>query len=216
MSEPVEARADASRGRKTPPQWLLEGLFIIVSVLLGFAAAQFGEYRNNRELAARTLAGLQAEIEHNLAILEPMVPFHRKWTEALEKADTSNVAQSALDVFFATRPPLPAGAKTPFPLLRRSAWEAAVSGGALRLIDYDVAAALSEIYRGQQIATSNVDDRLARGALASTATFDPASRAASVRLLWITLLDIVSAEALLVDVYRQHLPAIRAAANGER
>jgi hypothetical protein len=216
MSEPVEARAGASRARKTPPQWLLEGLFIIVSVLLGFAAAQFGEYRNNRELAARALASVQAEIERNLANLEPYLPMHRKWGEALDNADTSDSAQSAVDVFFATRPPFPPAAKSPFPVLRRSAWDAAVSSGALRLIDYDVAAALSEIYRVQEIATTNVDDRLARGALTSTATFDPANRAASVRLLWLTMLDIEAAETALVDLYRRHLPTIRAAANGER
>ena len=86
-----------------------------------------------------------------------------------------------------------------------------MSGGALRLIDYDVAAALSEIYRVQEIATDNVD-RLAKGALSTTATFDPASRVASVRLLWLTTLDIESAETILLDLYRKHLPTIRAAA----
>ena len=32
----------AARLGKTPPQWLLEGLFIVVSVALGFAVAQYG------------------------------------------------------------------------------------------------------------------------------------------------------------------------------
>lgn len=197
---------------KTPPQWLLEGLFIIVSVALGFAVAQFGEYRSNRELATRVLKNLQGEVEHNLALLEPMVPIHHKWVEALDKADTSNSSQSGLDLYFATRPPLPEKTESPFPFLRRSAWDAAVSGGTLRLIDYDVAAALSEIYRVQEIATGNVD-RLAKGALSATATFDPDSRVASVRLLWLTTLDIESAETILLERYRKHLPMIRAAAN---
>ena len=175
----------AARLGKTPPQWLLEGLFIVVSVALGFAVAQYGEHRNNRELATRVLENLQGELEHNLAILEPMVPIHHKWVEALAKADTSNSSQSGLDLYFETRPALPATVESPFPFLRRSAWDAALSGGALRLIDYEVAAALSEIYRVQEIATDNVD-RLAKGALSSTATFDPASRVASVRLLWLT------------------------------
>ncbi len=208
--EPVAASA-----RKSPPQWLLEGLFIVVSVVVGFGVAQFGEYRANRELATRALRNLQAELEHNRAILEPLMPIHSKWVEALARADTSNSDRSGLDIFFATRPALPADAKSPFPFLRRSAWDAAMSGGALRLIDYDVAAALSEIYRVQEIATENVD-RLARGALSSTTTFDPASRVASVRLLWLTVSDIESAEATLLDLYRQHLPTIRAAASAGR
>jgi hypothetical protein len=205
----------AARVGRTPPQWLLEGLFIIVSVALGFGVAQYGEHRSNRELATRVLKNLQAELEHNLAILEPMVPIHGKWREALARADTSNSGHSGIDLFFAARPALPANAKSPFPFLRRSAWDAALSGGALRLIDYEVAAALSETYRLQEIATENVD-RLAKGGLSSTATFDPASREASVRLLWLTLADIESAEAALLDLYRQHLPTIRAAANAER
>jgi hypothetical protein len=44
------------------------------------------------------------------------------------------------------------------------------------------------------------------------ATFEPASRVASVRLLWLTMADIQSSETVLVALYRQHLPAIRAAA----
>jgi hypothetical protein len=86
-----------------------------------------------------------------------------------------------------------------------------VSGGALRLIDYDVAADLSEIYRVQEIAADNVD-RLAKGPLSSVATFDPASRVPSVRLLWMTLLDIESAEEILLGLYAKHLPTIRNAA----
>ena len=167
---------------------------------LGFGVAQYGEYRDNRQLAARALESLQAELEHNLAMLEPMVPIHNTWVDALAKADTSKSSQSGLNVYFATRPVLPADAKSTFPFLRRSAWDAALSGGALRLIDYDVATALSEIYRLQEIATDNVD-RLAKGALSSTATFDPASRVATVRLLWLTLADIASAESALLDLY---------------
>jgi hypothetical protein len=211
----VGTQSVTARICKTPPQWLLEGLFIIVSVALGFAVAQYGEYRSNRELATRVLKNLQGEVEHNLALLEPMVPIHHKWVEALDRADTSNSSQSGLDLYFATRPPLPENAQSPFPFLRRSAWDAALAGGTLRLIDYDVAEALSEIYRVQEIATSNVD-RLAAGALSETATFDPASREASVRLLWLTTLDIESAETTLLELYRKHLPLIRAAASVDR
>ncbi len=211
----MKTRPDLARMGRPLPVWLLEGVFIVLSVLLGFGVAQFGAYRDNRELAARALTSLQAEMEHNLAILEPLVPIHSRWVEALDKADTSNRDKSALDVFFAVRPKLPAGTRSPFPFLRRSAWDAALAGGALRLIDYDVVADLSEIYRVQEIFTANVD-RLANGPLSSATTFDPASREASVRLLWMTLLDIQSAEMILLDLYRRHLPTIRAAANASR
>ena len=47
-----------------------EGVFIVISVVFGFAVSQFGEYRANRELVARVLAGIEAEMEQNLANLE--------------------------------------------------------------------------------------------------------------------------------------------------
>jgi hypothetical protein len=203
----------AAPRRRSFPHWLLEGLFIVISVMLGFAVAQFGEYRNNRELAARMLASIRAEIESNIALLEPMVPIHSKWADALRSVDTSNAAQSGLDLFFATRPALP-GKTSPFPVLRRSAWDAAVSSGALRLLDYSVAEALSEVYAVQAIATGNVD-RLSN-AFHSTAPFDPAARVAAARMLWLTIEDIQHAEAALLELYRKHLPAIRAAAAAQR
>lgn len=207
--------AGAPRSRRSLPSWLLEGIFIVISVLLGFAVAQYGEYRNNRELKTRALTSLQAEIEKNQTILSPLVPIHLAWAQALNKADTSDARKSGLDLFFALRPKLPPGTQAPFAFLRRSAWDAAVSGGALRLIDYDVAANLSEIYRVQEIASDNVE-RLARGPLSSATTFDPASRAPSVRLLWLTLLDIESAEEILLNLYAKHLPTLRTAAAANR
>jgi hypothetical protein len=212
---PVEIHAHIPKLGKTPAHWLLEGLFIVLSVALGFGVAQYRESDANHELAARVLTGLRGEVEHNLAILEPFVHRHRKWMEGLEKADLSKDGQSGFDVFFDLRPEVPAAEKSNFPFLRRSAWDAAVSGGILRLIDYDVAAALSDIYMTQDIAQGNVA-RLVNGPFSSVATFDPNNRRASVRLLWLTMADIESSEEALVELYRQHLPLIRSAANHER
>jgi hypothetical protein len=200
---------------KTAAHWLLEGFFIVVSVGLGFGVAQYRESRANHELAVRVLKSLQAEVEHNLATVTPFVPIHRAWMDALDKPDMSKPTQSGLDVFFETRPALPADAKSNFAFLRRSAWDAAVSGGTLRLIDFDLAAALSDVYVTQEIVTANVG-RLVSGPFSSTATFEPASRAASRRMLWLTMADIQSSEEILVDLYRRHLPAIRAAASEAR
>jgi hypothetical protein len=200
---------------KTAAHWLLEGVFIVVSVGLGFGVAQYRETRANHELAGRVLKSLQAEVEHNLATVAPFVPIHRSWTDALEKADVSKATQSGLDVYFETRPTLPAGAQSSFAFLRRSAWDAAVSGGALRFIDFDLTAALSDIYVTQEIVTGNVG-RLVNGPFSSAATFDPASRTASVRMLWLTMADIQSSEEILIGLYQRHLPAIRTAANQER
>jgi hypothetical protein len=187
---------------------VVESLLIIVSVALGFALAQFGEARADRQLAERALISLMDEIERNLATLQPLVPVHEEWVAALANPTTANDAMTAVDVLFATRPPLPAGTETPFPSLRQSAWDAAVSGDALRLIDYDVSTVLSEIYRLQEQVGNNVE-RLADGALSAAASYDPEQRAPSIRLLWLTVADILAAERGLMAQYQEHLPTIR-------
>ena len=201
-------------GKASVP-WLFEGLLIVFSVALGFWVSQLQQARADRELGARVLASVHEELEHNLAVLDPYVGMHRTWTDALSKAAAAPGTQAAFDVLQATRPALPRGAATPFPSLRRSAWDAALSGGAIRLLDHDVAASLSDVYRRQQVVDDNVG-RLANGALGAAATFDPASRAASVRLLWLTLADIQSAEEFLANGYREHLSVVRAAAQRGR
>jgi hypothetical protein len=208
----LETHAHVSKKGSTAAHWLVEGALILVSVGLGFGLAEYRDYRTDRELGARVLDSLRVEVETNLATLEPFVPVHREWLKALQKAANNPPdGRSAIEVFFATRPQLPAEAKSPFGFLRRSAWEAALSGNALRLIDFDLTEGLSEVYRIQDIATANVE-RLANGPLTETATFDPADEQTAVRLLVLTLADIESAEEALVDAYRRRLPAIRAAA----
>ena len=51
----MEIHAHVPKLGKTPVHWLLEGLFIVVSVLLAFAVGEFREARTNRELTARVL-----------------------------------------------------------------------------------------------------------------------------------------------------------------
>lgn len=50
----------------------------------------------------------------------------------------------------------------------------------------------------------------ANGVLTSTSLYDPDEQRLSVRLLWLTLADITSAEVVLRDAYKQQLPKIRA------
>jgi hypothetical protein len=210
-----QAEAPVAAVGRSARHWLFEGMLIVVSVLLGFGLSEFREAQAERDLTGRVLDGIRAEIEYNLSVLEPFVPMHTQWMAALAKVDTSEGNQSGVEVWFTTRPPLPLDGTSPFPSLRRSAWDAAVAGGALRLIDYDVAAALADVYGMQEQATANVQ-RLATGALSTPAIYEATGRPAAVRLLGLTLADIQSAEVLLLSRYRQHLPAIIEAAGTYR
>ncbi|HET9424507.1 MAG TPA: hypothetical protein VFO55_03975 [Gemmatimonadaceae bacterium] len=205
----MESTDKPPASRKLPVAWLLEGLLIVVSVLLAFAVDEYRETRANRDQARRALTGIAAEIEHNLGTLEPFLPSHAAWRDALSGGAPGKAGATGLDVWFATRPPIEG--RTPFPLLRRSAWDAAIASGALRFVDFGVASALADVYGMQDQTMANVQ-RLASGPLSSITTYDPASKNASVRLLWLTLADIQSAEQLLVGLYRQHLPRVREAA----
>jgi hypothetical protein len=204
------------RLRKLPPglgkaalPWLLEGLLIVFSVVLGFWVSQLQSARADRELAARVLTSVHDEVVYNVALLDPYLDMHRTWADRLKAEAVETGTQSGFDVFMQTRPPLPK-AGTPFPVLRRSAWDAALAGGVIRLLDHDVAAALSDVYRRQQIVDDNIQ-RLARGAFVVPAMFDPASRNPSLGLIWLTMADIESSEAMLAASYRRHAPALRAA-----
>jgi hypothetical protein len=184
---------------------------IVVSVALGYAAAQYAARGQEIELARRALQGLEEEVRYNSAVLQPFVPMHEQWVAAMT-APAEEAGRSGMEVFFATRPPLPGDARSPFPVLRRSAWDAALAAGALRVIEFETSAALSDIYRVQEILTDNVN-RLAEGVLSQVAVFETDTRDAAVRLLWLTLADIAAAETDLLKLYEQHSPMLEIAAS---
>lgn len=209
---------------------LLEGTLIVVSVLLGFAVAQYGEDRSDRQLAERALTSLLAELEYNLALVEPYIAFHRAHIQALQPyvtvqrragaagaAGAAGPAGAAFDVaadasgfeiFLKARPALPPNAETDTPLVRRAAWDAAASSGALRLIDYDLIASLSAIYEMQE----HLAQAAGRTPMTSAAFFDPRDRVASIRQAQTALGEVVWTERSLVHLYRQQLPRLRSAA----
>lgn len=209
-ASPLEVHAHAPAAGRPLIHWLLEGLLIVISVALGFWLAQLGESRENQALAERVLEGLQAELEYNLAITEPQITHHRKWIVALERSDATSRGKTGFEVFLATRPDLPADIRTNFPIVRRAAWDAALSTGALRLIDYDLAAGLSEIY-GMQEYLGTVVGRIP---FSSSSFFEPGSLAASTQQVRSAMQEAAWAEETLVGLYRQQLAVIRDAASG--
>jgi hypothetical protein len=206
----MDAPADAPNTRKLVPDWLREGLFIVVSIGLAFAVDEYRERRANRDLASRALASIASELEHNLAQIEPFVDVHRRWADALAGANTSKGGQSAIDIYIAVRPRLPEGARANFPTqVRRVAWDASLSTGALRFIDYDLVAAVSEIYAMQDYYGDTA--RQLGSAVYAGPAMDPATSAIAVRQLTVTMREVVFAEELLIDLYRRQLPVVRAA-----
>jgi hypothetical protein len=140
------------------------------------------------------------------------VAFHRRWVDGLSKALQSDEPGTARDAFIATWPNLDyKNPKPPMSFLRRGAWDAALSTGALRLIDYDVAAGLSEIYQWQQ----SLDAAAQNMPYDSATFFDPAMRRPALTQTTFAMEAILYTEIELLARYRTELPALRAAA-GEK
>src|SRR6266496_600944 len=213
----MEIHAHVPKIGQTLGRWLLEGSFIVISVALGFWVSQVREERQSHELAARVLKGLESEVQSNLATLEPFVVIQDKWVEAMGKLGTATDRQTgfpvcptssmACGVFFATRPDL-GDIKTSVPLFRRAAWDTALSTGALRLLDYELVAGLSEIYQMQELFRGNLE----KVGVSSTDWFDPAARDAAVRKQYMAMVELQYDERqLLLPLYRKYLPLIAAA-----
>jgi hypothetical protein len=192
--------------RKTALAWLAEGVLIIVSVLLGFAVSQYGADRADRMLASKALASLHSELEFNLMV-RPYVDFHRAHLDQLQKEDAVAGDESGYQLFLRLRPALPKDAAADVPLIRRAAWDAAASSGALRLIDYDLIAQLSAVYQMQD----HLGDAIGRVPIASKEFFDPRDRLATLRQTEAAVGEILWAERTLVELYDKALPAIRSA-----
>jgi hypothetical protein len=181
--------------------------------VLGFAVAEYGQSRQEDELAARVLRALAQEVEFNLGTLAPVTDKHQRWLDSLNTwigDPTVRKGNTGRHAFIETLPDFEKMSVTnfepPFPTLRRVAWDTAVSTGALRLIDYEVAAALSEIYAWQ--------DALPFDAVPSPeiSFFDPGYTVPSALQLAFALDAIAISERELLALYRTHLPTIRAAA----
>lgn len=190
--------------------WLLEGLLIVVSVALGFSLTQWGERRHEQELAQRMLLGVRAEVERNRVVLEPFLALHVAWRDAFDLRDASASSGSARDLLWDARPPLQPDMTSHVPLLRRAAWDTALSTGALRLVDYDLAAGISEIYSMQAYAASVFPPMFSQ-----TTFFDPTARVAATRMAQTTMHELVFAEESLLALYDRHLPSLRSAVDGE-
>jgi hypothetical protein len=194
--------------RPSNRRWLFEAVLILASVLIGFAVSEFGQYRDERGLAASVLRGVRAEIEANEASLAKLEAQHTLWARAMAKADRTSGNRSAVEILLASRPSDDATIGVP---LKRAAWQMATSSGALRLLEYDVAAAVSEIYSFQDLMVEN-HNRLVASALYSPASFDTKASDAALRMLLGVMSEIAGNEVALLDIYRKHLPLVRRAA----
>lgn len=189
---------------------LFESILIIVSVLLGFALSAWGERRADRRTAQAAVENFRAEIQGNLTTLQRVQPKHVQFAERLGDAvadSASGSSETAFDVFARS---MPEGGLD-IPPMREAAWETAISTGALSLLDYDLAAVLSETYLIQR-STLGPTLALLRERLVAPANFEMAERRALVRVHQMMLSELAGQETWLMEVYRNALARLAEAA----
>ena len=185
---------------------IFESVLIVLSVLLGLALSNWSERRADRKLAEAALSNFQREIEGNLAELTRVQPKHEQFLVRLGEAvgRSPNAGDStAFDLFAAAMPEGGLDA----PRLREAAWEAAVSTGALRLLDYDDAARLSETYFVQR-STIMPTIKLLSERFSDLPNFDPESRTIMLRVHQMMLNELTGQERYLMDIYRKSLESL--------
>jgi hypothetical protein len=182
------------------PRFTFEAVLIVLSVLLGFGVSEWRQSQVDQELAEQVQRNLRTEIGYNIGQLEAVLPRQRQLRDLVISADVSNPQQSGWDVILAAISQ--AGGGLGKPVLRKGAWDAAVSTGALRLLDYELVANLSEVYAAQATLDTYYAESLSAY---QTDTFRAGLQRETVQVFRWTIEEIVNAEGSLLELYKQNL-----------
>ena len=156
---PSETEGSLSR-RSWISRVLVESVLVVGSILLALALDEWNEDREFEDLARRSLANFEREIQQNRLRLEDVTPFHGGLRDVLANMDARGADVPATTIRNVLEGFQPA-------LLVSTAWETAVATGALGYMDYDVVAGLSLTYNLQErlvtLNRSGMNDLLVGG-----------------------------------------------------
>jgi hypothetical protein len=180
---------------------LLEGALIVLSVVLGLALNEWRQDRADAALARTVLANFRNEMQRNLAVLEKAQPSHAEFARRLAAAASRpRPERTAFEVFVAEMPEGGLGGEP----LGEAAWETASSTGALRLLPYETAARISDVYVLQRTSIGPTTQRTLDRVLAPE-NFDPARKAVMIRTVQMLMNELSTQEAYLIGRYRRAL-----------
>jgi hypothetical protein len=145
-------------------------------------------------------------VADNLKVIQPQITRHVADADALDHAQPEP-GKMALTVMHEKM----AGGYIGFVPMKRAAWEAAVSSGALRLLDRDLVERYSHIYATQDLMYDD-DVRWLKTVPYRTENFDPAQQKATVAALAGALSEFAGNETIMRDLCREQLPALQKAA----
>lgn len=127
------------------PAWLAEvivqSIAVTVSILLALWVDQWKQKRAARDLATESISNFITEIRQNKARIDDVLPYHEAIRSMLKQAESSHSIHTQAEFertigIDGLRPPS----------LLQTAWQTAVTTGALAHLDYNTVAALSLTY----------------------------------------------------------------------
>lgn len=205
MNPPAPPHRDEKpRDRRWGARLAAEGLLIVLSVVLGLALNEWRQKQAERELAHRVLANFRREITQNLQILEKVQPGHAELARRLAAAAAGSRPET--NAFAVIMAEMPRGGLGGEPL-HEAAWETASSTGALRLLDYETASKISEVYVVQRFFMEGTTQRTI-GSLLAPENFDPGAKQVMLQAQHMALNEFSTQEAYLMGVYRRTLKAL--------
>ncbi len=186
---------------------VVESFAVVFSILLALSMDQWVEDQEHEELAQKSLASFERELDQNRARLEDLAPFHRGLRDVLARMESDHEIRTMAELravvgFEPLRPPF----------LTDDAWQTAVATGALTYMHFETVSALSLTYSLQQRFRDQVGSTLPElirlGPSITTDVRDV------VRYTVDYLTEVTSGEEDLKTVYEQALEVVRAARNG--
>jgi len=182
------------------PAWLAEvivqSIAVTVSILLALWVDQWKQRRAARDLAVESMSNFVTEIQKNEAKLDDVLPYHQALMSMLTKEESSHSIHTQAEFQSAVgidplRPPS----------LLETAWQTAVTTGALTHLDYGTVAALSYTYTLQD--RFREDSRTGFQSIMQSSNFGPGGADMAVRSAGNYLREVVNSENDLRATYAQ-------------
>jgi len=174
---------------------LVESVLIVFSILVALGVNQWNDARKQHALTERAMRGIRDELVANATRLQKSRPYHWTLERASFRADSLKRVRSFAD-FKAAAPEWSGFGNA---LVESTAWQSAITLGAVSNIGYDTVTTLSSLYALQakfdQYATDGI----------STFDFADETMPSTVRKMWVYFATVRTYEDTLLNRYNTAL-----------
>jgi type II secretory pathway pseudopilin PulG len=186
------------RIKKSFPELLLESAMIVLSVLLALAANNWAEERKLQHLANQARSSFVQELRANKERVTALYPYHQALTQAVLHVDSAGGVKTYEE--WKRRVPIWSGFQPPD--VTTTAWQTALSTGALGNMPYAQVGILSDVY------TLQLKLDAFNGSYITLFDFSDAAMPATVRRMHAYMQTVLNFETALLKDYDAALAAL--------